>query len=92
MIHRNINAERSGEVVYVPTLTEKEKAEVDDFLVEAKRIQDEEGEYIVGILLDAITRLEAGTRNMARTLNVYRGMIPKLIRVCNKKIQQEEVK
>lgn len=91
MIH-DIRNNTTGEIISIPALTENERQDVDDFLEEAKRVKDEEGIYIVNLLLEAITRLEAGTRNMARTLNVYRNTSPRLIRITNNKIKQEEEK
>lgn len=91
MIH-DIRKNTTGEIISIPALTENERQDVNDFLEEAKRVKDEEGIYIVNLLLEAITRLEAGTRNMARTLNVYRNTIPRLMRITNNKIKQEEEK
>lgn len=80
------------EILSLPALSEKDEQDVQDFLLEAKKINDDVGIDIVSRLMSAITRLEAGSRNMARILAVYRRQIPRLVRACNHKLKEEENK
>lgn len=78
--------------VQIPFLSPKQLDEIEEFLEEARRVKDEEGVYIVTTLMNAVNDLESTVRNTYRTLSAYRNMIPKLVRIANAKVKEEENK
>ena len=74
--------------VDIPLLSETQRAEIQDFLVEAARGGDEEGQYIVRTLLNAVMTGEAALRKAEATLSRYRSFIPRLCNITSRKAKE----